>query len=155
MKKSKYQQIIDRVLKPKLVELGFEEIILKGCMKPEVLYRDKNLWFSTSWDWRDRFLDINLGQLHWFKDVMPRVIVLGDYSFYCEEIKEIKESDENYLEEVAKILASTIESAIEIYHEKYDQILKTYLDARNKYSTVFINHLGNVVRDEELLDYIV
>ena len=153
MKKSTYQQIIDRVLKPKLVELGFEEVKLKGCMKPEVLYRHKNVWFSTSWDWRDRFLDIDLGHLHWFKDVMPRFIVLGDYSLYSDEIKKIKESDENYLENVARTIANTIETAIETYHEKYDQIIKTYLDERNKYSTVFLNHLGSIVRDEELLDY--
>ena len=153
MKKSTYQQIIDKVLKPKLVELGFEEVILKDCMKPEVLYRHENLWFSTTWDSRDRFLEINLGQLHWFKDVMPRLIVLGNYSFYSDEIKNIKEYDENYLENVARTVANTIETAIETYHEKYDQIVKTYFEERNKYSTVFINHLGSVVRNEELSQY--
>ena len=150
MKKSEYHQIIDRVLKPKLVQLGFEEVKLKDCMKPEVLYRKNNLWFSTSWDWRDRYLDIDLGHLHWFKDVMPRFIVLGDYSSYSNEINKLKESDNDYLENVAKTISNTIESAITTYNEKYEQIVSSYLEKRNKYSAVFKNHLGSEVRDEEL-----
>lgn len=153
MKKSKYQQIIDRVLKPRLLELGFEQIELKDCMKPEVLYRNENLWFGTSWDWRDRYLEINLGHLHWFKDVMPRFIVLGDYSIYSNDIQKLNESDENYLENVARTIANTIEPAIKTYHEKYEEIVKRYFEERNKYARVFINHLGSEVRDEELSEY--
>jgi hypothetical protein len=153
MKKSEYQQIIDRILKPKLVALGFKEVKLKDCMKPEVLYRNNNLWFSTSWDWRDRYLDIDLGRLHWFKDVMPRFIVIGDYSSYSNEIVKIKESDEDYLEKVVIAIANTIENAIAIYNERYDQNVTIYIEKINKYSTVFKSHLGSEVRDEELADY--
>ena len=153
MKKSEYHQIIDSALKPKLVELGFEEVKLKDCMKPEVLYRNNDLWFSTSWDWRDRYLDIDLGHLHWFKDVMPRFIVLVDYSSYSNEVNKLKDSDEDYLENVARTIASTIETAIKTYNEKYDQIVASYLEKRNKCSTVFKNHLGSEVHDEELSQY--
>jgi len=153
MKKSEYQQTIDRVLKPKLLELGFEEVKLKDCMKPEVLYRKDNLWFSTSWDWRDRYLDIDLGHLHWFKDVMPRVIVLGNYTGYCNEVDKLKESDEDYLEKVASTIASTIQGAIAIYNERYEQLIAGYPEKRNKYTTVFKNHLGDEVSDEDLSVY--
>ena len=122
-------------------------------MKPEVLYRNNKLWLSTSWDWRDRYLDIDLGHLHWFKDVMPRFIVLGNYSSYSNEPNKLKESDEHYLENVANTIANTIETAIKTYNESYEQIIESYLKKRNKYSTVFKNHLGSEVRDEELSKY--
>ena len=152
MRKSEYQRIIDRVLIPKLVRLGFEKVNLKDCITPEVLYRNKDLWFSTSWDWRDRYLEIDLGHLHWFKDVMPWFIVLGDYSSYCDEINKLKKSDEDYLENVAKTIANTIEAAIK-YNKKNEHNVVSYLLKRNKYSTVFKKHLGNEVRDEELSKY--
>jgi len=154
MKKSEYQQTIDRILKPRLKELGFEEMVLKDCIRPEVLYRKDNLWFGTSWDWRDRYMEIDLGHLHWFKDVMPRFIVLGNYSSYCKEIDKLKEDDEKYLEQVAMTIADTIQDAIAIYNEKYDRIIKRYSERRNKYSAVFNNHLGNEVTDEELSEYV-
>lgn len=153
MKKSEYQQTIDRILKPKLLELGFKEVELKDCMRPEILYRKNNLWFGTSWDWRDRYMDIDLGHLHWFKDVMPRFIVLGNYSSYCNEINNLKENDENYLEQVATIIENTILDAIAIYEERYEQIINSFLEKRTKYSAVFKNHLGNEVTNEDLSEY--
>ena len=153
MKKSEYQQTIDRVLRPKLLGLGFEEVKLKDCMKPEALYRKDNLWFSTSWDRRDKYLDIDLGHLHWFKDVMPRFIVLGNYNGYCNEVAKLKESDEDYLEKVASTIANTIQDAIAIYNERYEQLITSYLENNNKYSTVFKYHLGDEVSDEDLSAY--
>ena len=94
MSKSEYHKTIDRVLKSTLLELGFVEVRLMDCMRPKVLYRRKNIWFGTSWDYRDRYLELDLGHLYWFKDVMSRVIVLGDYNSYSSELQKIKESDE-------------------------------------------------------------
>lgn len=153
MKKSDYHKIIDEVLKPSLIELDFEEVNLKDCMRPEVLYRKNNLWFGTSWDWRDQYLELDLGHLYWFKDVMPRVIILGDYSAYCSEIKNTKEMDGNYLINVANTVASTIHNAISVYTERYDQILASQLEKKSKYATVFLNHLGAEVSDAELSKY--
>lgn len=70
-----------------MIQLGFKEVILKDCMCPEVLYNKGSLWFSASWDYRDRYLELDLGHLYWFKDVMSRVIVLGDYQNYLSNDK--------------------------------------------------------------------
>ena len=153
MNKSEYNITINKVLKPTLIDFGFEEVRLKDCMKPEVLYRRKNLWFGTSWDWRDRYLEVNLGHLHWFKDVMPRVIVLGDYSSYSNEIKKIEESDKNYLEKVADVVANTIHDAITVYTDKYEQIKFKFLENNTEYSAVFMGHLGKEISDAELKNY--
>ena len=130
MKKSEYHKTIDKYLKPTLNEFGFEEVRLKDCMKEEVLYRKNRLWFGTSWDWRDRYLDVDLGHLYWFKDVMPRFIVVGNYSSYSKEIQNISESDENYLVKVANAIASTLPSAIAVYEERYEKILSVRIPAK-------------------------
>ena len=117
MKKSEYQKIVDRVLLPKLLKLGFREVVLKDCMRSEVLLRKDDLWLGTSWDYRDGYLNLDLGPLYWFADVMPRVVVVGEYSSHCSIIKRIKVSDPNYLELIAKTVAETIEDAILSYNE--------------------------------------
>lgn len=123
MKKSEYHKIIDRELKPKLIALGFQEVKLKDCMCPEVLYRKNNLWFGTSWDCRDRYLTVDLGHLYWCKDVMARVIVVGDYASYSDEIEKIKETNKSYLVKIASLVANTLQEAVSIYNERYDQII--------------------------------
>lgn len=153
MDKSEYHKTIDKYLKPTLIELGFNEIMLKDCMKEEVLYRKNRLWFGTSWDWRDRYLDVDLGHLYWFKDVMPRFIVVGNYSSYSNEVQKISDSDENYLVNVANTIAKTLPEAIAVYEEKYEKILSTQLNKRSKYTSVFIEHLGIEVKDEELSEF--
>lgn len=86
MKKSDFHKLIDLELKPKLIELGFAEINLDACISPEVLYKNGRLWFGASWDYRDLYLEVDLGHLYWFEDVMPRVIILGGYASYCSKI---------------------------------------------------------------------
>ncbi|MEE9342119.1 MAG: hypothetical protein V3V12_00635 [Gammaproteobacteria bacterium] len=153
MKKSEYHKTIDKYLKPILIELGFEEVELKGCMKEEVLYRKNRLWFGTSWDWRDRYLDVNLGRLYWFKDVMPRFIVVGNYSSYSNKVQGVPEKDENYLVKVANAIASTLPTAVTVYEERYEQIMSAQLNKRSKYMSVFLEHLGNEVKDEDLAEF--
>ncbi len=153
MKKSDYHKIIDEYLKPALIEYSFEEVRLKDCMKDEVLYQNNRLWFGTSWDWRDRYLDLNLGHLYWFKDVIPRLIVVGNYSSYCNEVQNIPESDENYLVKVAKSISSTLPDAIAVYEERYEKILSALLNKRSNYTSVFLKHLGNEVKDEDLSEF--
>ncbi len=101
MKKSEYQKIIKKNLQPKLKQLGFKEIKLKDCMRPEVLYNKERIWFGSSWDYRDQYLDLSLGHLYWFKDVMPRVIVLGNYKSYTNKIEKIINQGSFSLEDVA------------------------------------------------------
>jgi hypothetical protein len=86
MESQSLDQKFNTILKPKLEESGFTRVNLKGCMCPEYLYNNGRLWFDLSWDWRDRYLEVGLGHLHWFKDVMERVVVVGDYSCYMNQI---------------------------------------------------------------------
>ncbi len=153
MKKSEYHKIIDKYLKPTLIEHGFEKVTLKNCIKEEVLYRKNKLWFGTSWDWRDQYLDLELGHLYWFKDVMPRLIVVGEYSSYSNEVQKISKSDENYLVNVAKAIARTLPAAIMVYEERYEKILSAQLNKRSKYTGVFLEHLGNEVKDGDLSEF--
>ena len=84
-KRSEFQELIAGIVVPKLSALGFQEVLLKHCMHPEVLFNRDRIWFGASWDYRDQYLEIELGHLYWFKDVMPRVIVLGDYGTYISD----------------------------------------------------------------------
>ena len=129
MKKSEYHKLIDRALKPKLTALGFKEFLLGDCICPEVLYGNGRLWFGTSWDYRDQYLEVALGHLYWFADVMPRVIVLGDYSYYVTEAEGYQPNKLKELSEVVEAIDATIEKAISIYKDDYDRILKNYLQS--------------------------
>jgi hypothetical protein len=124
MKKSEYRKLVDRILLPKLLDFGFSEISLSGCMDYEALFRKKDLWLGTSWDYRDRYLDLNLGHLYWFKDVMPRVVVVGEYSSHCSRLKRIDTSAPDYLESVLQTVAETIEDAIISYNEHPESTTK-------------------------------
>ena len=155
MKKSDFHKLIDRKLKPKLLELGFKEIDLNSCMSPEVLYNNGQLWFGASWDFRDLYLEINLGHLYWFKDVMPRVIILGNYSSYYGKISSLPTNGLDDLNKIVELVNRTIESSIKIYKERYDQILNKYLQPKKtKYTKEFLLHLDKEVSKDELAKYL-
>ena len=113
-----YRKAIDRVLGGKLHEHGFKEVRLRDCMSYEALFRKGDLWFGTSWDYRDQHIDVNLGHLYWIKDVMPRVIVAGHYSSFCSEITRLDPNRTDYLEVVATTVADSLESALQGYRER-------------------------------------
>lgn len=115
---SQYQKIIDRILRVKLEELGFEEVKLKNCIKHEVLFRKDDIWFGTSWDERDQYLQLDLGHLYWMKDVIPRVIIAGDYSSFSNRVQSLKKvARARYLEDVANAVAASLEEALKKFNE--------------------------------------
>jgi len=63
MTKSDYDKLIDGRQKPELLKYGFKEVFLKECIYPELPDSEGNLWFGSSRDWRDRYLEINSGKL--------------------------------------------------------------------------------------------
>lgn len=107
-----YLKILEREVLPKLKSLGFVRVELKGCICPEVLLRKGDLWFGTSWDYRDQYLELNVGDLYWLKDVMPRVVVLGEYSDHYQALKRLPSSSPDYLEVVAAHVAGSIEEVV-------------------------------------------
>lgn len=73
-----FQQEVQRILIPKLLSLGFERIKIKDhWFYPTFLYEHNDIWFGASWDWRDNYLEVDLGRLFFFKDVLPSVIIIG------------------------------------------------------------------------------
>lgn len=66
-KRSEFQKEMDITLKPKLMMLGFQEIVLKDCIHPEVLFNKGRLWFGASWDYRDQYLEVDLGHIFWLR----------------------------------------------------------------------------------------
>ncbi len=150
-KRSDFQKQIDLVLRPKLIALGFQEVLLKDCMCPEVLLNRDRLWFGASWDYRDHYLEVELGHLFWFQDVMPRVIVLGDYATYCPELKVIPTDIDNYLRKVAEFVRDTIENAVVIYEKGYEEILAERRNPKKlNYPKEFFTHLGCEVSKSDL-----
>jgi len=145
-KKTEFQKEIDVVLKPKLLELGFQEIMLDHCMRPEVLFNNGRLWFSASWDYRDQYLEIRLGHLFWIKDVMPHIIVLGDYVDYYSKLKDLPTNTSNYLRTVVEFIRDSIKDALIIYEDRYEAILAESKNPKKfKYPKEFLILLGGEV----------
>src|ERR1043165_1457149 len=111
----------DIIMKPKLVAHGFRKVVLKGCIKDEELWRRDRLWFGASCDWRDRYFEARLGHLYWFRDFMPRVVVVGDYSSYVSfdpTTRFIKVG----LVETLKAIHDSFDDALIKYAKHYSEI---------------------------------
>jgi hypothetical protein len=80
MSQALFERTFKRLLTPPLRTLGFREVLPPDrWIAPMKLFESKNRWFGASWDWRDRYLDVALGRLFRYRDVLPRVIVRGPY----------------------------------------------------------------------------
>ena len=80
MSQADFERIFKRVLAQPLGTLGFREVVPPdGWIAPMKLFESNNRWFGASWDWRDRYLEVALGRLFRYGDVLPRVIVRGPY----------------------------------------------------------------------------
>ena len=142
------------VLEPELTRLGFNRVRLDHCMRPEYLYQKDRLWFSTSWDWRDRYFDANLGHLFWFKDVMPRVVIIGDYSSYDREIKWDSIKSEGDIQKTLSRIAETLSSAMIKYESYYTDIFQDFRVSRGRRNGINIDeYIGKEVDEESLRQY--
>ena len=128
-----------QIVGPKLKELGFEQLKLEGCMCPEYLFHKESLWFSLSWDWRDQYLDVSLGKLFWFKDVMERVVVIGDYSSYDRRITWDAMSKLGSDIAIFEVIASTLDNALAIYDKSYAKIFEGFRVSRSKRNGINID----------------
>ena len=123
-------------------------------MQPEVLYRRGRLWFGASYDVRDQWLELKLGHLYWFHDVMPRVIILGDLSQYGMQCP----NDGASTEQINNCLADTAENferVLTTYSTRYPEILERHLyPPPRKYSKEYLSCLRTEVQDTELQEYL-
>ena len=112
MNTSEYATSVENALSPWMRQRGFECIHLHRCVRPEVLFHCSGVWFGTSWDWRERVLDMALGRLYWLKDVMPRVIVLGQYGNYCADVAALDLRIQNLGAAVSDLVMASFDRAI-------------------------------------------
>lgn len=151
---TKLKDIFDKTLKPTLKKLGFERIQLKSCIHPEELWRNGRLWFAASFDWRDQYLEVSLGHLYWFRDVMPRVIVLGDFSSYVK-FDPYDQFKRDGLDKTLIEIQESFDHALGVYRSRYPEILHARLHPKkSKYIKEYLLALGEEVTDEELKEYI-
>lgn len=123
-------------------------------MQPEVLYRRERLWFGASYDVRDQWLELQLGHLYWFRDVMPRVIILGNLSQYgilCPNDGASTEQINNALTDIAE----NFERALTVYDTRYPEILERHLrPPPRKYRKEYLSCLRTEVQETELEEYL-
>jgi hypothetical protein len=122
----------DRLLRPMLAKLQFEEVRLKDCMRPEFLFRKSRIWFSLSWDWRDQYLDVCLGRLFWFRDVMPRVVVIGDFSYWNPSVTWDSIRSESDFEVVFTRIQVSLPGAVARVEDEYARLLDDFRKSRGE-----------------------
>jgi hypothetical protein len=150
---SKIKKEFDQILKPVLDKHGFCRVELKSCIHEEQLWRNGRLWFGVSLDWRDQYFEAYLGHLYWFRDVIPRVIILGEYSSYAN-FDPYKLFRSDGLVKTLEAIAQTFDQALKKYDRYYDDILKSKLQPKKtKYAKEYIMALGEEVKEQELQKY--
>jgi hypothetical protein len=141
------------ILQPTLESLDFKRVRLKSCIFYEELWRNGRLWFGCSFDVRDQYLEVSLGHLYWFRDVMPRVIILCDYSSFCGCRPE-RELRSHGLQTALLAIRDSFDTAITAYKEHFDDILERQLQNKHaRYSKEFFAALGQEVNDADLQKY--
>jgi hypothetical protein len=154
-KQTPFQADAESILKPWLASVGFEQFRLEGCISYAVLFRRERLWFGASWDARELSLDLELGHLYWFRDVMPRVTILGGYGSYVSELERLPRDLPDHPRRALELVRDTIEGAILVYDRRYDEILAAHKTPKNqKYSKEFYTHLGHEVSMRELQAFV-
>lgn len=140
------------LLAPTLAELHFEELKLEGCMHPEFLFRRDRICFSLSWDWRDRYLDVCLGRLFWFRDVMPRIVVIGDFSYWDSEVTWNAIGSKSDFDTVFARIRDSIPAAVDCVEVEYPNVLESFRKSRN-IPTKIDEYLGKEVELADLEHY--
>src|SRR5262249_22247446 len=112
------------------------------------------LWFGATYDFRDFYLELQLGHLYWFRDVMPRVIILGNLSDYGVIYPKIDVGPDR-LKSILADIAESFEHALAAYNTAYPAILERHLDPpKGKYRKEYLSCLRTEVQEAELEEYI-
>ncbi len=142
-----------KIIEPILIKHGFTQIKMESCIHEEELWKNGRLWFGMSCDLRDQYLEVNLGHLYWFRDFMPRVIILGKYSSYVS-FDPCKMFKSEGLANTLKAINLSFEKSLEKYKLYYSEILKSEIESKkSKYTKEFLLALGEEVKDQELEIY--
>lgn len=155
-----FEKKVKQVLQPKLFLLGFERIRIKGdWFAPKFLYEHNDIWLGASWDWRDHYLEIDMGRLFLFKDVLPRVIVIGTIAINDIQARELKAIDEYeiYFQEMFTRVNADLEERIRLFESEFAEAFARKTTAgpgaskkERKYQRIFLEHLGKPIKRADL-----
>ncbi len=158
-----FTALFESILEPKLFSIGFKRVVLaKGWISPEYLFERDGIWFACSWDWRDRYLEINLGRLFFFKDVLPRVIVYGPFENYLmslgDDVRNRSDhpNDNNYIFDRFNLVVKFIDRVLADFNRLYDLPQKQSSEALaksrkgRKVRRDFLVHFGKELKREDL-----
>lgn len=118
-----FERTFEQTVAPVLFGLGFREVRPPhDWIAPTKLFESENRWFGASWDPRELYLDVALGQLFRFRDVLPRAIVRGHYrhSASCTT-----ENTEGFLANHLMQIAQEIPAALERFEARVVEALET------------------------------
>ena len=118
-----FEATFGRSVKPVLLGLGFREVRPPdGWIAPAKLLECDKRWFGASWDSREKYLEVALGGLFEFRDVLPRAIVRGHYhhnadcldenvqDFLTNHLTRVGQEIPKALDQFEKRLASALEA---------------------------------------------
>jgi hypothetical protein len=155
-----FEQEVKRILQPKLYSLGFERIKIKeNWIYPTFLYEHNDMWFGTSWDWRDNYLEVDLGRLFFFKDVLPRVIIIGTINIdeMLSGESQKFENYEKYFQGIFVEVGESLDKKVKLFDIQYPEALerKTKIDENmnkkeKQYRRIFAEHLGKQLKRADL-----
>ena len=155
-----FEKEVKQILQPKLFSLGFERIRIKGhWIYPAFLYEHNDIWFGTSWDWRDTYLEIDLGRLFFFKDVLPRVIIIGTIDIADTQSRNAKtiKDYEKYFQDVFIQVSASLEDKIRMFDTQFPEALehKTKINEKSskkegQYRRIFLEHLGKQMKRTDI-----
>ena len=151
MKKSEevFESKIKQIILPKLTALGFDRIIIKdNWICPKFLFERNDIWFGASWDWKDDYLEINLGRLFFFRDVLPSIIIIGPISLQDMAYDRQKQfqGHQKYFQELFTSVANNLEENIRTFDAQYP---KAY-ERKIKINEEILKYLGRQVKRSEL-----
>ncbi len=155
-----FQKKVKQILQPKLFSLGFDRIEIKDhWIYPTFLYEHNDIWFGTSWDWRDNYLEVDLGRLFFFKDVLPRVIIIGtiDIDDMLSSNPTASEGYEKYFQEIFTKVAESLDEKIKMFDAQYPEAFerKTKINDKSskkerQYRKIFLQHLGKQMKKADI-----
>jgi hypothetical protein len=144
-----FQQFVTPVLN----KLGFSRVLLRDCMHPEHLFQSDRIWFSVSWDWRDQYLDVCLGRLFWFRDVMPRVVIIGDYSHWNRTVTWNSIRKHSDCSQVFHEIGNSLPDALARFEAEYADVFAKFIESRDSRVPI-ADYVGKEVHVSDLKKFL-
>lgn len=137
-------------LEPLLLDIGFSRLSLpQGWIQDQFLYKNntRNIWFGCSWDWRDYYLEAEVGRLYKMRAILPRVVVCGFSLIQHPELSSIPQSIEERIIYVK-------DGLIALTNNNYDNYDKAIADVHNAETQRLKDYLEKEITSDTELPFI-